>query len=117
MADPLHVAFAAAELWPYAKTGGLADVAAALPKALVKLGHRVTVFSPRYAQVPFPPGRFAGALHVPVDSLPRSAGYYVREELPGLEIVFVEHPPFFDRPQLYGDPERGYDDNRLRFAF
>lgn len=118
MADPLHIAFAAAEMAPVAKTGGLADVAAALPKALVKLGHRVTVFLPRYAQIPFPPGRFAGSLHVPVDSLPRSAGYYVRDgELPGLELVFVEHPPFFDRPQLYGDPERAYDDNRLRFAF
>jgi starch synthase len=117
MAEPLHVAFAAAELAPYAKSGGLGDVAGALPKALAELGHRVTAFLPRYGHIPFPPGRFAGSLHVPVDALPRSAGYYVREERPGFEIVFIEHPPFFDRPQLYGDPERAYDDNHLRFAF
>lgn len=118
MADPLHIAFVAAELTPFAKTGGLADVAAALPKALAKLGHRVTVFVPRYASVAFPPGRFLGSVHVPVDDVRRSAGYYTREgEVPGLEIVFVEHPPFFDRPQLYGDPDRAYEDNRLRFAF
>ncbi len=118
MPDRLHVAFAAAELEPYAKTGGLADVAAALPKALAKLGHRVTVFVPRYHGIAFPPGSFAGSVHVPVDSVNRSAGYYARPgELPGLEIVFVEHPPFFERPRLYDGDGRAYDDNRLRFAF
>jgi starch synthase len=118
MPDRLHVAFAVAELEPYAKTGGLADVAAALPKALAKLGHRVTVFVPRYHGIAFPPGSFAGSVHVPVDSVHRSAGYYSRPgELPGLEIVFVEHPPFFDRPRLYDGGGRAYDDNRLRFAF
>jgi starch synthase len=117
MAEPLHIAFAAAELAPYAKSGGLGDVAGALPKALVELGHRVTAFLPRYGHIPFPPGRFAGSLHVPVDALPRSAGYYVKQERPGLETVFVEHPPFFERPQLYGAPDRAYEDNRLRFAF
>ena len=42
MTDSLHVAYVTPEMVPFMKTGGLADVSAALPKALVRLGHRVT---------------------------------------------------------------------------
>jgi len=113
----LHVVFATPEMFPFVKTGGLADVSAALPKALARLGHRVTVFLPRYGAIPFPPGDFAGSVHVPVDAVHRSAGYYARSLAKGLQVVFVEHPPFFDRPQLYGFGDRDFDDNHLRFAF
>jgi starch synthase len=102
---------------PYIKTGGLADVAGALPKALARLNHKVTVLLPRYGSIPFPPGEFAGAVHVPVDSLPRSAGFYVATPERNLRVVFIEHPPFYDRPFAYGEGNRDYDDNRLRFAF
>jgi starch synthase len=102
---------------PFAKTGGLADVSGALPKALVRLGHRVTVFLPRYGTIAFPAGDFAGSVHVPVDDINRSAGFYRRTLEPGLDVMFVEHPPFFDRPELYGDRAGDYPDNRLRFAF
>jgi starch synthase len=111
--DSLHVAFVTPEMAPYVKSGGLADISAALPKALVRMGHRVTVILPRYAAIPFPPGEFAGAVHVPLDGTARSAGFYRTRTEAGVEVVFVEYPPFYDRPQLYGD----YDDNRLRFAF
>jgi starch synthase len=114
---PLEVAFVTSEMAPFVKTGGLADVSAALPRALAALGHRVTVFLPRYARIPFPPGDFAGSVHVPVDSVPRSAGFYRRRIAEGVEVVFIEHPPFFDRPQLYGVGNHDYADNRLRFAF
>jgi starch synthase len=117
MASPLHVAFVTSEAVPFMKTGGLGDVGAALPKALGRLGHRVTVFLPRYAPIAFPPGAFAGSVHVPVDAVHRSAGFYRRELAPNVEIVFVEHPPFFDRPNAYGAGSRDYEDNRLRFAF
>jgi starch synthase len=114
MADPsLHVAFVTPEMAPYVKTGGLADISSALPKALVKLGHRVTVFLPRHASIRFPPGEFAGSVHVPVDSIHRSAGFYRTVTEAGVEVVFLEHPAFYDRAVIYGD----YDDNRLRFAF
>jgi starch synthase len=112
--DSLHVAFVTSEMVPYVKTGGLADISGALPKALCRLGHRVTVVLPRYGAIPFPPGEFAGSVHVPVDSVTRSAGFYRTTPYEGVEVVFVEHPPFFDRGGVvYGD----YDDNRLRFAF
>ena len=113
MSDHLHVAFVTPEMGPFVKTGGLADISAALPKALVRLGHRVTVVLPRYASIPFPPGEFSGSVHVPVDGTARSAGFYRTRTEAGVDVVFVEYPPFYDRPVLYGD----YEDNRLRFAF
>jgi starch synthase len=113
----LHIAFASSEVAPYVKTGGLADVSAALPKALARLGHKVTVFVPRYGTIPFPPGEFAGSIHVPVDDVHRSAGFYRARLEKGLHLVFVEHPPFFERSQPYGVGNQDYADNRLRFAF
>jgi starch synthase len=117
MASPLHVAFVASEAVPFMKTGGLGDVSAALPKALGQLGHRVTLFLPRYAPIEFPPGAFAGSVHVPVDAVHRSAGFYRRQLWPNVEAIFVEHPPFFERPHAYGAGNLDYEDNRLRFAF
>jgi starch synthase len=113
LSDSLHVAFPTPEMAPFVKTGGLADVSAALPKALVRLGHRVTVILPRYASIPFPPGNLVGSVHVPVDGTPRSAGFYRTRTDAGVDVVFVEHTPFYDRPTPYDQ----YDDNRLRFAF
>jgi starch synthase len=113
----LHVAFAASELFPYVKTGGLADVSMSLPKALAALGHKVTVFVPRYRSIAFPPGEFVGSVHVPVDGIARSAGYYAAWGAKGVRILFVEHPPFFDRPTPYGIGNEDYVDNHLRFAF
>ncbi len=109
--------YASSEMAPYAKTGGLADVSAALPKALAARGHEVTCFLPRYGSIPFPPGRFLGSIHVPVDSLHRSAGFYERELGPGRRAVFVEYPPFFDRQGIYGDMNGDFGDNEFRFAF
>jgi starch synthase len=116
-ASPLKIAFVTSEMTPFMKTGGLADVSAGLPRALGRLGHQVTVFLPRYGPIAFPPGEFAGSVHVPVDAVHRSAGFYRRQVAEGVEVVFVEHPPFFDRVHPYGVGNHDYDDNRLRFAF
>ncbi|MEO8359170.1 MAG: glycogen synthase GlgA [Vicinamibacteria bacterium] len=113
----MRIVYASSEMAPYAKTGGLADVSAALPKALAARGHEVTCFLPRYGTIPYPAGRFIGEVHVPVDSLPRSAGFYERELAPNLRVIFVEHPPFFDRQGIYGDSNGDFGDNEFRFAF
>lgn len=113
----LDVVFVTSELGPFVKTGGLADVSAALPKALGKLGHRVTVFVPRYGTIHFPPGEFMGSIHVPVDDVHRSAGFYRRPLSDEVDVVFIEHAPFFDRPLPYGFGNQDYIDNHLRFAF
>ena len=46
----MNIAFAASECVPFSKTGGLADVVGALPRALASLGHQVSVYIPRYRQ-------------------------------------------------------------------
>src|SRR5690349_24468682 len=48
---PLRILMIASEAQPFSKTGGLADVATALPKALSQLGHDVTLITPRYRGV------------------------------------------------------------------
>ena len=113
----MRIVYASSEMAPYAKTGGLADVSAALPKALAERGHEVLCFLPRYGSIAFPPGRFVGSVHVPVDSVHRSAGFYERELAQNLRVIFVEHPPFFDRPGIYGDANGDFGDNEFRFAF
>jgi starch synthase len=117
MADSLHVAFVASEMAPFAKTGGLADVIGALPKALAALGHRVTVFLPRYGSIPFPPGQYLGNTDISLDGVPRDAGYFEIFLDERVRVVFVDYAPFFDRPFPYGDAGGDYGDNRLRFAF
>ncbi len=112
MPESLHIAFVTPEMGPFVKTGGLADISAALPKALVRLGHRVSVVLPRYSGVPFPAGEFAGSVHVPVDGLSRSAGFFRTRTDAGVDVIFVEHTPFFERQRVYGE-----GDDRLRFAF
>lgn len=113
----MRIAYLSSEISPYAKTGGLGEVSAALPKALAARGHDVTCFLPRYGTIPFPPGRLVGSVHVPVDATPRSAGYYEVQLAPRLRLVFVEHPPFFDRDGIYGDSGGDFPDNEFRYAF
>ena len=51
MPGSLKVLIVASEMVPFAKTGGLADVAGALPVALARLGHQVSVIMPRYPTI------------------------------------------------------------------
>ncbi|MBI3604189.1 MAG: glycogen/starch synthase, partial [Nitrospirae bacterium] len=48
---PLNILMASPEAVPFAKTGGLADVAGALPRELARLGHRVCLVIPRYGTI------------------------------------------------------------------
>jgi starch synthase len=107
----LHVAFVTPEMGPFAKSGGLADFSAALPKALARLGHRLTVLLPHYGSSA--PGEAVGSVPVPLDGgVTRSAGYSRLRTEDGVEVILIAHPPLFDRPRLYGE-----GDDRLRFAF
>ena len=112
----LHVAYITSEMAPYVKTGGLADVSAALPKALTHLGHRVTVVLPLYRDVDRTGFELRGSVHVPMAGEPRSATFHATRA-GDVEVVFVEHDPFFDRPFPYGVASTDYPDNNIRFAF
>jgi starch synthase len=110
----MRILMVASEAIPWAKTGGLADVVGALPRALVRLGHQVDVVIPRYRGINA--GRAAGRVTVALGG--RSADAPVFElDTEGVRMLFVDQPEYFDRPALYGEGNRDYPDNPLRFAF
>jgi starch synthase len=113
----MHIAFAASEGVPFSKTGGLADVVGALPRALAALGHQVSVYLPRYRQTKLTdPATVVRSITVPFDDKHRFASVVSGGTQGGVRFYFVEYPPFFDRDALYGTPAGDYPDNAERFA-
>ena len=114
----MRVVMLSPEVYPYAKTGGLADVLAALPPALAAAGVEVTVCVPGYrsalraAGTPAPGTR----LHAPIASR-MEAAEMVR--VPGAPVptVLLRADRYFDRDGLYGEGGQDYPDNAERFAF
>jgi len=115
----LTVVIAASEATPFAKTGGLADVAGSLPVALKHLGCRVIVFVPYYREVAQKGFEIEETgLHVPVNMGRRT----VKAEVligaqHGVPFYFLKRDEYFDRGYLYGTPEGDYFDNLERFTF
>jgi len=113
----MHIAFAASECVPFSKTGGLADVVGALPRALAALGHQVSVYLPRYRQTKLAdPQTVVGSITVPFDDKYRFCSVVTAGASAGVRFYFVEYPPFFDREALYGTAAGDYPDNAERFA-
>ena len=112
----LRILMVASEAVPFAKTGGLADVVAALPKALGALGHDVTVVIPRYRGIPITDAPTT-SYSVSMGGHDYLANVYVQQTSPGVRVALVDHPAFFDRDALYGLGSQDYGDNPRRFAF
>ena len=104
----------ASEAAPFAKTGGLADVVGALPRALSRLGHSVDLVIPRYRGVTA--GESVGRIRVPLGRQGTDALVFAHRE-GDIRTLFVDHPAFFDREYLYGPAGQDYADNPERFAF
>jgi starch synthase len=113
----MKIAFVASEIAPLAKTGGLADVAGALPRYLKQLGHDVRLFMPLYSSI-----GHSGLRTVPVpraENVPLSLGYHryqftlLESRLPGSDVpLYLIHcPAVYDRPTIYTN---GVDEH-LRF--
>ena len=99
----MHIAFVASECVPFSKTGGLADVVGALPRALAAAGHQVSVFTPRYRLTRIPDERtVVKSITVPFDDRYRFCSIVEGTGYPGVRFFFVDYPPFFDRDGLYG---------------
>ncbi|OIO01042.1 glycogen synthase GlgA [Candidatus Desantisbacteria bacterium CG_4_10_14_0_8_um_filter_48_22] len=124
----MKVLIVASEVVPFAKTGGLADVAGALPKALKSLGVDVRVAMPRHKCVS--DGKFGlKPSHISPLSFDVQTGLSTERanlrtgsisagpsggEIP---VYFIENNKYFDRDALYGDQHGDYPDNGLRFSF
>jgi starch synthase len=128
----LRILLAATEVVGFAKTGGLADVAGSLPRALAARGHRVAVVMPFYRSVrlgPHPVARTDHVIPVPVGGRTLACRVH-RSVLPGSDVpvFFVENAEYFDRDDpahgrgLYqqampGGYKADYPDNAERFTF
>jgi starch synthase len=113
----MHIAFVASECVPFSKTGGLADVVGALPRALATLGHQVSVYLPRYRQTKLAdPQTVVRSITVPFDDQYRFASVVNAGNAGGVRCYFVDYPLFFDRDGLYGTSTGDFPDNAERFA-
>ena len=113
----MHIAFAASECVPFSKTGGLADVVGALPRALAALGHQVSVYVPRYRQTKLTdPETVVRSITIPFDDKYRFCSVVTAGASAGVRFYFVDYPPYFDRDGLYGTAAGDYPDNAERFA-
>jgi len=113
----MHIGFVASECVPFSKTGGLADVVGALPRAVADLGHQVSVYLPRYRQTRLTdPQTVVRSITVPFDDRYRFCSVVNAGNHSGIRFYFIDYPPFFDRDALYGTPSGDYPDNAERFA-
>lgn len=112
----MKVLFVAAEAIPFCKTGGLADVAGSLPRALDSCGVRARLILPRYQTLETGELQIEnlGALSIPFDGVLQRAILQraFQKGNPHAPTYFIDAPQYFARPNLYG-----YDDDLLRFGF
>ena len=114
----MKVLFVSAEVSPFAKAGGLADVALALPRALAGLGLETLVVMPKYRAVE---GKAemaeAARFSVPIGTEEKPCiafrGVLPESDVP---IVFLGNDSYYDRPQIYGEGGE-YPDALERFTF
>lgn len=110
----MNILFAASEAFPFAKTGGLADVAYALPKALRALGADVRVIMPKYGDINHEyttKMKYLKHFYVPVGWRNQYCGIeYLNYD--GIPFYFIDNEYYFKRPGYYG-----YYDDGERFSF
>ena len=116
----MRILMVASEANPFAKTGGLADVASGLSKALAGLGHEVTLALPYYRKTIKPnlAGEPVGKLIIPVGEK-RVEAEIRSTTLPGsqVRVLLIDQPSYFDRAGLYLEKGHDYADNAERFSF
>ncbi len=120
MVEKLKVLFLSPEAVPFAKTGGLADVAGSLPPALKRLGTDVRLVLPFYRSVR--EGNFGlrtreTRLDVPLGDRWLSIQVMEARTEKGLPVYLIDREDLYDRPNLYGDGRGDYYDNLERFVF
>lgn len=116
----MKVAIISSEVVPFAKTGGLADVAGALPKALVKAGVSVSIIMPFYRKISakkFGIKPMKKSVKVTVGNKEMTGEIYTAKLDKKTDVYFIKQPKYFDREELYQTMKGDYPDNAERFAF
>ncbi len=109
-----RILMVASEAVPFAKTGGLGDVAGALPLALARLGHQVTLVVPRYRGAAG--GIIAGRESIALGGRTFDVTFLEHALGDRARAVLVDCAELYDRPELYGPGHTDYPDNAARFA-
>src|SRR4030043_390124 len=120
MDKPLQILLATPEAVPFAKTGGLADVAGALPKSLRAIGCEIKLVMPYYRMVKESghPLQYLGEeIEVPIGDEKLKADIYLGHLNQDIPVYFIGREEFFDRESLYSTPKGDYFDNAERFIF
>lgn len=116
----MKILLASSEVYPYSKSGGLADMLGALAKFLARAGHEVGLVTPLYRGIRegFPSVEpLDWQLDLPLGGERVQGKVWVRHLADGETIYFIDHPPFYDRAELYGERGADYPDNAERFIF
>ncbi|MBI4428833.1 MAG: glycogen synthase GlgA [Ignavibacteriales bacterium] len=127
MSRPLNILFVSSEVDPFAKTGGLADVSSALPKAIKELGHEIRIMMPRYRFI----GERKFRLHdiIRLKDIPIPLGNqhevgnvkssFISNLKEKVQVYFLDNEKFFGRDGVYQSPQskKDYKDNDERFIF
>ncbi len=116
----MKILVASGEVFPYSKTGGLADMVGALAKYLAEAGHEVAVLTPLYHGVRERTLKLRKddvSVNLPLGRETVHGEFWTLSLSKALKIHFLDCPDFFDRPALYGTAGQDYPDNPERFIF
>ena len=116
----MRILLASSEVYPFSKTGGLADMVGALGRALVKAGHEAIVVTPLYRGIreKFPAlRRVDWQFDLPMGHRQVPGGLWELVQAGEAKIYFVEQAGYFDRAGIYLENNIGYPDNSERYLF
>ncbi|MGC9316997.1 MAG: glycogen synthase GlgA [Armatimonadota bacterium] len=116
----MRVLFVSNEVAPFAKVGGLADVAGSLPPAIAAHGPDIRVVMPQHRSCPADEECTVALASLSVQSPSQAQVCQIlQSRLPGSEVplYLIKYDPFFDRPEVYGPGGTDYPDSPQRYAF